>query len=56
MIGNKISQKIKSVSKKPATELHSKELHNNDEINEEDVEIAAPQENIHISRRKTKSY
>ena len=35
MIGNKIADKITSVSKKP-----SKELHNNDET--EDVEIATP--------------
>ena len=40
LIGNKITDKMTSVSKKPATELHSKELHNNDEIKEEDVEIA----------------
>ena len=39
MIGNKIADKIASVSKKPVTGLHSKELHNNDEI-KEDVEIA----------------
>ena len=38
MIGNKIAGKIT----KPATELHSKELHNSDEIKEEDVEIATP--------------
>ena len=35
LIGNKIADKITSVSKKP-----SKELHNNDET--EDVEIATP--------------
>ena len=35
MIGNKIADKITSVSKKPA-----KELHDNDETKEEDVEIA----------------
>ena len=41
LIGNKIADKITSVSKeKPAMELHSKELHNNDETKEEDVEIA----------------
>ena len=34
MIGNKIADRITSVSKKPA-----KELHNNDETKEEDVEI-----------------
>ena len=37
MIGNKIADKITSVSKKPA-----KELHNNDETKEEDAEIATP--------------
>ena len=38
LIGNKIADKIRSVSKKIATELHSKELTNNNE----DVEIAIP--------------
>ena len=43
LIGNKIADKITSVSKKPVMELHCKELHNNDEIKEEkDVEIATP--------------
>ena len=42
LIGNKIADKITSVSKKPAMELHSKELHNNDETKEKDVEIATP--------------
>ena len=37
MIGNKIADKITSVSKKSATELHSKESPNNE--TEEDVEI-----------------
>ena len=37
LIGNKISDKITNASKKPA-----KELHNNDETKEEDVEIATP--------------
>ena len=37
LIGNKISDKITNVSKKPA-----KELHNNDETKEEDVKIATP--------------
>ena len=41
MIGNKIADKITSVSKKTAMELHSKELCNNDN-NETDVEIATP--------------
>ena len=35
LIGNKIADKITSVSKKPA-----KEVHNNDQTKEEDVEIA----------------
>ena len=38
LIGNKTADKIRSVSKKIATELHSKELTNNNE----DVEIAIP--------------
>ena len=37
LIGNKIADKITSVSKKPA-----KEVHNNDQAKEEDVEIATP--------------
>ena len=42
LIGNKIADKITSVSKKkPAMEFHSKELHNNYET-EEDLEIATP--------------
>ena len=41
MIDNKSADKITSVSKKPAIELHSKELPNNDN-NETDVEIATP--------------
>ena len=42
LIGNEIVDKITSVSKKPAMELHSKELHNIDNNNETDVEIATP--------------
>ena len=49
MIGNKIADKISSVSKKPAMELHSKELpnnnnsnnNNNNNNNNEDLEITA---------------
>ena len=42
LIRNKVADIIPSVSKKnSATELHSKELHDNDEI-KEDVEIDAP--------------
>ena len=39
LTGNKIADKITIVSKKSGTELHSKKLHNNDEIKEH-VEIA----------------
>ena len=39
LIGNKIADKITSVSKKSAMELHSKELPNNN--NETDAEITA---------------
>ena len=54
LIGNKIADKMKSVSKKKlAMELHSKELHNN---NDEDVEITTHKKEIHISRRKTTNY
>ena len=42
LIDNKIADKITSVSKKPAMELHSKQLYNNDETKEKDVEIATP--------------
>ena len=38
MIGNKIVDKITSVSKKPTMKLHSKELRNNNN-NETDAEI-----------------
>ena len=39
LIGNKIADKIKSFSK-----ISAKELHNNDETKEEDVEITTPKE------------
>ena len=43
MIGNKIADKITSVwIKKSATELRSKEWHNNDDEIKEDVEIDTP--------------
>ena len=42
LIDNKIADKITSVSKKPAMELHSKQLYNNDKTKEKDVEIATP--------------
>ena len=49
MIGNKIADKITGVSKKKP----AKELHNNDETREEDVEIATPREkNISPEERK----
>ena len=43
MIGNKIADKITSVCKKPAMELHSKDLPNNsnNNNNNEDLEITA---------------
>ena len=51
LIGNKIADKITSVSKKKST----KELHNNDETKEEDVEITthkkryiSPEERLQI--------
>ena len=44
LTANKIPDEITSASKKKSTtELHAKELHNNDET-EEDVEIATPKE------------
>ena len=48
MIGDKIADQITSVSrKKPAMELHSKELYNNDERKEEDVEISENKRKTH---------
>ena len=49
LIGNKIADKITSVSKKSATELHSKELPNDE--TEEDVEIATHKKR-YISREE----
>ena len=51
LIGNKIADKITSVSKKKP----DKELHNNDEIKEEDLEIATSKKR-YIPRRKKTSY
>ena len=48
LIGNKIADKITSVSKKSSTELHSK----NDDANSE-IEV---QKKIHTSRRKATNY
>ena len=44
LIGNKIADKITRVSKKKP----AKELHNNDETREEDVEIATPREKTYL--------
>ena len=49
LIGNKITDKITSVSKNPVMELHSKELRNNNNSNNnnnniEDLEITAHKE------------
>ena len=48
LVGNKTADKITSVSKKP-----SKELHNNNETEKEDVEIATPKKR-YISPEKRK--
>ena len=50
LIGNKIADKITSVSKKKSTKALP-----NDET-EEDVEIAIPKKKIHIPRRKIANY
>ena len=49
MIGNKIADKIKSVSKKP-----SKELHNNDETEEEDVERTTHKKDTYLQKKDNK--
>ena len=55
LIGSKIADETTSVSnKKSTTELHSKDLPNNDET-EEDVEITTHKK-IRVSRRKTTNY
>ena len=48
LIGNKIADKITSVSKKKP----AKELHNNDETREEDVEIATPREKTYLQKKE----
>ena len=67
MIGNKITDKITSVSKEAATELHSKELpnnninnnnnndnnNNNNNSNNEDAEITSHKKRY---KRKTANY
>ena len=50
LVGNKIADKITSISKKPA-----KEQHNNHKT-EEDAEITTHKKVIRISRRKTTNY
>ena len=50
--GNKIADKITSVSKKSAMELHSKELPNNE--TEEDVEIATIIINTYLQKKDSK--
>ena len=51
LIDNKIADKITSISKKPTTELHSKQL-----PKEEDVELTTHKKKIHIPKRKTTNY
>ena len=51
LIGNKIADKITSVSKKKST----KELHNNDKTEEEDVELATPKKR-YISPEERTNY
>ena len=56
LIDNKSADKITSVSKKSAIELHSKELHNNndDEIKEEDVKITTPKKDTYPQKEDNK--
>ena len=49
LIGNKIADKITSVSNKKST----KELHNNDET-EEDVEITTHKKDIYLQKKNSK--
>ena len=48
-IGNKIADKITNVSKKPA-----KELHNNDETEEKDVEITTRKKDTYLQKKYMK--
>ena len=48
MIGNKIADKIKSVSKKKSV----KELHNNDQTKEEDVEITTHKKDTYLQKQQ----
>ena len=50
LIGHKIADKITSVSKKKST----KELHNNDETKEEDVEITTHKKDIYLQKKERK--
>ena len=50
MTGNKIADKITSVSKKKST----KELHNNDETKEKDVEITTHQKDTYLQKKENK--
>ena len=50
MIGNKIADKIKSVSKKKSV----KELHNNDQTKEEDVEITTHKKDTYLQKKDNK--
>ena len=50
LIGNKIADKITSVSKKKST----KELHNNDETKEEDVEITTHKKDTYHQNKDNK--
>ena len=56
LIDNKSADKITSASKKSAIELHSKELHNNndDEIKEEDVKITTPKKDTYPQKEDNK--
>ena len=51
LIGNKIADKIKNVPKKP-----SKELHNNDETEEEDVERTTHKKDTYLQKKDNKLF
>ena len=57
LIDNKIADKITSVSKKPAMELHSKELpnnSNNNNNNNEKLELTAHKEDTYLTKKDNK--
>ena len=57
LIDNKIADKITSVSKKPAMELHSKELpnnSNNNNNNNEKLELTAHKEDTYLPKKDNK--